>query len=65
MRLEWNGRVYEEAVDPTPSYEYQLRAFVRYARDSAPVLTSAEEGAMNMRTVDMVYRAAVLFACGN
>jgi predicted dehydrogenase len=60
LRLEWDGHVYDEPADPTPSYVYQLRELVRCIRHGAPVLTSAENGAANMRAIDAVYRAAGL-----
>ena len=60
LRLEWEGRVYEESADPTPSYVFQLRELVRCIRHGAPVLTSVENGALNMRAIDEVYRAAGL-----
>ena len=33
---------------------------VHCIRDGAPVLTSAEDGAMNMRAIDAIYRKAGL-----
>ena len=60
LRLEWDGRVYEETADPTPSYVFQLRELVRCIGYGAPVLTSVENGALNMRAIDAVYRAAGL-----
>jgi predicted dehydrogenase len=60
LRLEWDGRVYEEQADPTPSYVFQLRELVRCIRQGAPVLTSVENGALNMRAIDAIYRAAGL-----
>ena len=61
MRLEWRGdRVYEERADSTPSYVFQLRELVRCVRDGAPVLTSAEDGALTLRVVDEIYRKAGL-----
>jgi predicted dehydrogenase len=60
LRLEWNGRVYEEQADPTPSYVFQLRELVRCVRDGAPVLTSVEDGVLNMQAIDAIYRSAGL-----
>jgi predicted dehydrogenase len=60
LRLEWDGRVYQEQADPTPSYVFQLRELVRCIRDGAPVLTSVENGIGNMRAIDAIYRAAGL-----
>jgi predicted dehydrogenase len=50
----------EEAADPTPTYVFQLRELVRCVRDGAPVLTSADDGALTMRAVDRIYEAAGL-----
>jgi predicted dehydrogenase len=60
LRLEWNGRVYEEPADQTPSYVFQLRELVRCVRDGAPVLTSAADGVLNMRVIDAIYDKAGL-----
>ncbi|MCC7462753.1 MAG: Gfo/Idh/MocA family oxidoreductase [Gammaproteobacteria bacterium] len=60
LRLTWDDRVYDERADPTPSYVFQLRELVRCIRQGAPVLTSAENGALNMRAIDAIYRAAGL-----
>jgi predicted dehydrogenase len=60
LRLEWNGRVYEETADPTPSYVFQLHELVRCVRDGSPVLTSAADGVLNMRAIDAIYRKAGL-----
>jgi predicted dehydrogenase len=60
LRLEWNGRVYEEPADQTPSYVFQLRELARCVRDGAPVLTSAEDGVLNMRAIDAIYDKAGL-----
>jgi predicted dehydrogenase len=60
LRLDWNGRMFEERADPTPSYVFQLRELVRCVRNGAPVLTSAEDGVLNMRAMDAIYRSAGL-----
>jgi predicted dehydrogenase len=60
LRLEWDGRSYEEKPDQTPSYVFQLRELVRSIRDGAPVLTSAQDGVLNMRAIDAIYRKAGL-----
>jgi len=44
----------------TPTYVYQLRAFVAAVRDGAPVLTPPADAIANMRVIDAVYRAAGL-----
>lgn len=60
IRLEWAGHLYEEQTDSIPSYTYQLREFVRCVRHGAPVLTSADKGALNMRVIDSIYASAGL-----
>ena len=60
LNMEWGQHRYVERADPTPSYVFQLRELVRCIRDGAPVLTSAEDGAMNMRAIDAIYRKAGL-----
>lgn len=60
LTLEWNGRTYVEQADPTPSYVFQLREFVRCVRDGAPVLTTANDSMSLMRVIDDIYAAAGL-----
>jgi predicted dehydrogenase len=60
LRVEWDGRVYEEPADQTHSYVFQLRELVRCIRDGAPVLTSAADGVLNMRAIDAIYDKAGL-----
>ena len=60
LRMQWPGHVYSEQADPTPSYLFQLRELVRCVRDGAPVLTSADDGALNMSAIDEIYRKAGL-----
>jgi predicted dehydrogenase len=43
-----------------PTYEFQLRAFVRAILDGAPIATGPEEAVANMRIIDAVYEAAGL-----
>jgi predicted dehydrogenase len=64
LRLEWRGQVYEEFAESTPSYEYQLRELVRSVSKGAPVLTSADGGALNMRAIDSIYSKAGLHIRG-
>jgi predicted dehydrogenase len=65
LRIATGDTVVEEAADPTPSYVFQLRELVRCVRDGAPVLTSAEDGVLTMRTVDRIYETAGLAPRGN
>jgi predicted dehydrogenase len=60
LRLEWDGRTYTEHADPTASYVYQLREFVRCVRDGAPVLSSADEGVRIAGNIDAIYKKAGL-----
>ncbi len=60
LRGEWDGHPFEEPVDPTTSFVFQLRELVRSVRDGSPVLTPAADGAATMRVIDACYRAAGL-----
>ena len=60
LRLTWDDHAYEETADPTPSYVFQLRELVRCIRHGAPVLTSVDNGSLNMRAIDAIYTAAGL-----
>lgn len=60
LSMDWDGHHYVEQAIPTPSYLYQLRELVRCIRDGAPVLTSAENGARLMRSIDAIYAKAGL-----
>ncbi len=60
LRLEWDGRSYAEPAGQVQRYEYQLREFLRCVREGAPVLTSVEAGAANMRAIDAIYQKAGL-----
>jgi predicted dehydrogenase len=64
LRLEWGDRVYAEHADPRPSYLFQLRELVRCIRDGAPVLTSVDDGVVNMSAIDAIYRRAGLSVRG-
>jgi predicted dehydrogenase len=44
----------------TPTYTYQLTAFVDAVRDGKPVLTPPEDSIANMRVIDAIYEAAGL-----
>jgi predicted dehydrogenase len=52
VRREWFPR--------TPTYVYQLRAFVSAVRESAPIPTDAADGVRTMQVIDTIYRAAGL-----
>jgi predicted dehydrogenase len=60
LSMKWAGRTYHESADPTPSYVYQLKELVRCVHDGAPVLTSADDGVLNMSAIDDIYRKAGL-----
>jgi predicted dehydrogenase len=47
-----------ENLGKRPSYLYQLEAFADACLRGKPVLTSAEDGIVNMRVIDDIYRAA-------
>ena len=48
----------ERTFDTAPTYLFQAKAFSRAVRDGAPVLTTADDGVVNMRAIDALYRAA-------
>lgn len=50
----------KERFDKTPTYTYQLRAFVDAVTTGAPFPTSVDDAVLNMRVIDAVYRAAGL-----
>ena len=60
LRMQWADRTYAESADPTPSYVFQLKELVRCVRGGAPVLTSADDGVLNMSAIDDIYRRAGL-----
>jgi predicted dehydrogenase len=47
-----------ENLGNRPTYLYQLEAFTDAVLRGKPVLTSAEDGIVNMRIIDEIYRAA-------
>lgn len=49
-----------EVLDRTPTYTWQLRAFVSAITEGAPVPTGPEQAVANMELIDAVYRAAGL-----
>jgi len=54
----WDGHSFDEAVDPTPSYVFQLQELVRCVRGGSPVITSAADGVATMKLIDACYAAA-------
>ena len=60
LRGEWDGHQFEEPVDLTPTYVFQLQDLVRVVRDGAPVLTTAADGVRTMAVIDACYTAAGL-----
>jgi predicted dehydrogenase len=49
-----------ERVSGEATYTHQLRAFVRAARDGAPIPTDGAHGVANMSVIDAIYRKAGL-----
>lgn len=49
-----------EAMDRTPTYTWQLRAFAAAITEGGPVATGPEAAVANMELIDAVYRAAGL-----
>lgn len=47
-----------EKVAGSPTYDYQLRAFVAAVRDGTPVPTGPADAIANMRVIEDLYRAA-------
>ena len=62
MTLRRAGRKERIRVDgaKTPTYTYQLRAFLAAVRDGIPPLTPPADAVANMEVVDAIYRAADL-----
>ena len=49
-----------ESVDRTPSYLYQLEAFLAAIRGTGPNLTDGEDAVCNLAVIDALYDAARL-----
>jgi predicted dehydrogenase len=49
-----------EQVDRTPSYTYQLEAFLGAVRDGAPVPTDGADAVATLTVIDALYAAAGL-----
>ncbi|MXY78956.1 MAG: Gfo/Idh/MocA family oxidoreductase [Chloroflexi bacterium] len=49
-----------ETLERTPTFVFQLEAFVRAIAGGAPMPTDADDGVISMRVIDAVYRAAGL-----
>ena len=52
----WGTR--RETLTRTPTFNYQLRAFMEAVAAVRPMPTDAEDGVISMRVIDNVYRAA-------
>jgi predicted dehydrogenase len=60
LRLESADGVRTEKFAKTPTYEYQLQAFVDAVRGGAAISADGQEGVRNMEVIDAIYRAAGL-----
>ena len=49
-----------ELLERTPTFDFQLEAFVRAVAGGEPMPTDADDGVISMRVIDAVYRAAGL-----
>lgn len=57
--VDVDGRRSTQRLPRGPStFDHQLRAFASAIKDGTPIVTTAEEGAATMRTIDAVYRKA-------
>jgi predicted dehydrogenase len=54
------GTKRHERASKTPTYEYQLRAFVAAVQDGTPILTPPSDSVANMSVIDAAYVAAGL-----
>jgi predicted dehydrogenase len=57
MEITLDGVTEQKTFDRTPTYTFQLRAFVKAVHERK-TLTTAEDGILNMAAIDAVYRAA-------
>jgi predicted dehydrogenase len=60
LRLVNDDGELREQVDRTPSYTYQLEAFLAAVRGERANLTDGEDAVRNMQTIDAIYLAAGL-----
>jgi predicted dehydrogenase len=58
--LAIDGRLTEESFDLKTTYWYQLNEVLRILREGGAIRTNAENGVVNMRTIDAIYVAAGL-----
>jgi predicted dehydrogenase len=54
------GHRRRESFPRTPTYTYQLEAFVAAVLDGAPLLTPPADSIANMKVIDDIYTAAGL-----
>lgn len=60
LAVKTDGAKRYERASKTPTYEYQLRAFVAAVQDGAPILTRPTDSVANMTVIDAAYVAAGL-----
>ena len=60
IELEIRGEKTAEELDRRTSYAYQLDAFIEAVEAGKPLLTGAEDGVKQMRSIDRCYQAAGL-----
>jgi predicted dehydrogenase len=60
LRLENGEGELREQVDRTPSYVYQLEAFLAAVQDGAPVPTDGADAVATLTVIDALYAAAGL-----
>jgi predicted dehydrogenase len=58
LALTVGGETTREEMTARPTYEFQLEAFVAFARDGVPPLAPLADSVANMRVLDDVYGAA-------
>lgn len=58
LRVRTRAGSRSERVAGSPSYDYQLRAFVAAVRDDAPIPTGPADAIANMRAIEAIYAAA-------
>ena len=56
LHTTWGRRI--ETLTKTPTFNYQLQAFIDAINGVKPMPTDAEDGVISMRVIDNVYRAA-------
>ena len=60
IRVRTRSGVRFERVEGDSTYSCQLRAFAAAVREGKPLPTTAEDGILNMRVIDAIYRKAGL-----